>query len=72
MSRAIEDHLRWLAAKQGLRLVKSRSQNGRDPGYQGWMIVDSMTNAVEAGAHPYAYAMSLEDVAEFLDESEVG
>jgi hypothetical protein len=36
--------------------------------YGQFMIVDADTNTVVAGATPVAFMMSLEDVAEYLDD----
>ena len=61
-----ENRLRRAAGRQGLRLSKSRRRDPRAIDYGGYMIVDTSTNAVVAGASPIAYNMNLDEVEDFL------
>lgn len=62
----LENRLRRAATRQGLTLQKSKSRDPRAIGYGQFMIIDPQTNAILAGANPYAYSMTLDDVEEYL------
>lgn len=64
--RSRENRARRVLAKQGLRLCKCRSRNGRDPSHGNFHIIDAARNAIVAGGSPWAYSMSLEDVEVFI------
>ena len=55
--------LRRLAAKQGLRLVKSRARNPRHVSYGGFAIVDAASHVIEHGRE---FDLSIAEVAAFL------
>jgi hypothetical protein len=42
----------WAAARQGLRMEKSRVRDPRAIGYGTYMLVDERTNTVAAAGHP--------------------
>lgn len=60
-----EDRLRRMAARQGLKLTKSKTRDPRALSYGCWMIVNTATNAVEAGDRGH---MGIDDVEKFLTE----
>ena len=55
-----EQKLRRAAQRQGLIAQKGRSRE------DGWMIINGWTNAVECGATPDAYCLSLEEAEEYV------
>lgn len=61
-----ENRLRRMAQRQGFTLVKSRRRDPRALDYDRYMIVDSTTNCVVAGADTGRLSMSLDDVETFL------
>ena len=61
-----ENRLRRMANRQGLVVHKSRIRDPRAIGYGGYMISDRLTNVVVAGAQPYAFTMSMDEVEGFL------
>lgn len=63
-----ENRLRRMAARQGLRLEKSRRRDPRALDYGGWMIVDLRSNAVVAGGSPIPFRLSLDDVEAWLTD----
>jgi len=66
--KVLENRLRRKLERMGYRLQKSRSRDERAIGYGGYMIIDKWTSFVEAGGHPYAYSLSLDDVENFSSE----
>jgi len=58
-----ENRLRAAAARQGFRLVKSSRRDPLASDYGRWMITDSATSAVVAGAGP---SMTLDQVEHWL------
>jgi hypothetical protein len=64
--KVLENRLRNAAARQGLRLVKSRRRDPRALDYSTYMLVDIDTNAVVAMGLPHGYGLGLDDVAEQL------
>lgn len=63
-----ENRLRRVAERRGLRLEKSRRRDPQAMDFGGFMLIDSYRNFVVAGAHPYAYSLSLDDVEKSLGE----
>lgn len=61
-----ERALRRPAASLGLCLRKSRSRTPSSPAWGGYMLTDASLNAVVAGGSPWAYSLTLNDVAAFL------
>lgn len=68
IEKAQESRLRRKLKSMGYRLMKNRSRDPQAAGYGGYMIVEDQSNAVMAGAHPYEYCFSLDDVKEFIKE----
>lgn len=64
---ARERDARKRVAKQGHRLQKSRSRNDRAPEYGMYRIVDPVKNWVVAGAHPWNYSMTLDEVVDWIE-----
>jgi hypothetical protein len=62
-----ENRLRRAAARQGLRLVKSRRRDPRAIDYGGFMIVDAHTNGVVAGELNSPQALDLDQVEAALN-----
>lgn len=61
-----EARLRRRAARRGWRIEKSRGRNPQAAGFGGYMLVDTATNTVVAGGHPFAYSLNLDAVQESL------
>jgi hypothetical protein len=59
----LENRLRHAAARQGLRLAKSRRRDPRALGYGSYMLVDDATNAVVVWGLDSGYGLDLADVA---------
>ena len=60
-----ENRLRRQLDRMGFRLTKSRTRDERAIGYGGYMVIDKWNNFVLAGAHPYEYCMTFDDVEAF-------
>ena len=58
----LENRLRRVAARRGLRLEKSRRRDPNAIDYGGYMLVDAYRNIVVAGASPHAYSCSLAEI----------
>ena len=65
-----EARLRRLARRHVLRVEKSRCRTPESPAYGGFMLIPYGYggNQVVAGADPFAYCLSLEDLAEAIEE----
>jgi hypothetical protein len=59
--------LRRVAARQGLRLERSRRRDPRSLGYGKYRIVDTLTGEIYAGAGPGDYTLTLDECEEILD-----
>ena len=64
--KVLENRLRRVLARRGYTLMKSRRRDPRATDFGGYMVVRTMTNAVEAGGHP-AFSLSLADVQRWID-----
>lgn len=60
-----ENRLRRKLNRMGYHLTKNRLRDGRAIGYGGYMILDRGNSFAVAGASPYAYSLSLDDVEAF-------
>jgi len=56
-----EARVRRLARTLGFALRKSRARNPELLSFGGFMLIDLDTNTVVAGAHPYAFSLTLEE-----------
>jgi hypothetical protein len=61
-----ENRLRRMAARQGLRLEKSRRRDTRAIDFNGYMLVDVRLNGVVCGGEPFPYSATLDDVEAYL------
>jgi hypothetical protein len=61
-----ENRLRRAAVRQGLTLSKSRARDPRALEYDRWHIIDAYTNTIVAGAHPWNYSLTLDEVEDYL------
>ena len=61
-----ENRLRRVAARRGYRLMKCRRRDEKALGFGGYKLVDARTNSAIAGAHPYEFSATLDDVEESL------
>lgn len=69
--KVLENRLRRAAARQGLRLEKSRVRDRRAVDYCTYRLVNSDTNMIEAGSSTgRGYGLGLDEVARCLFESE--
>jgi hypothetical protein len=59
--------LRRVAARQGLRLERSRRRDHRALGYGKYRIIDTVTGEVYAGDGPGGYSLDLDAVESILD-----
>lgn len=64
--KVLENKLRRMALRQGLRLEKSRRRDPHAVDFGGFMLVDVETNALVAGGSPVAYSMSAQEVQAWL------
>jgi hypothetical protein len=64
--KARERRLRRAAKSRGYRLVRSRSQDPKSPGYGGYLVIDAEQDAVILGAEPTLFSASLDHVESFL------
>ena len=67
-----EAHLRRVAARQGLQLMKSHARDPRALGYATYQICDPILGVMYTGkeGRDSGYGLTLEDVAEQLGEVE--
>jgi len=63
--KVLENRLRRAAARQGLRLEKSRLRDHRAIGYGTYQLVDDSTNTLVASG-PSGYGLGLDQIAERL------
>ncbi|WP_219413941.1 hypothetical protein [Pseudonocardia nigra] len=63
-----ENRLRRMAARQRLRLEKSRRRDPRAIDYGTYMLVDPAANTIAVGDHQAGYGLSLDDVERALTE----
>ena len=63
-----ENRVRRKLDRMGYRLTKSGRRDPKAVDFGGYMIVDAWRNVPMAGAQPYQYSMSLEDVEKFIEE----
>ena len=61
-----ELRLRRMAARQGLRLEKSRRRDPRAMDFGRYMLVDTFTNTIVAGELNTPRALDLDDVEAYL------
>jgi hypothetical protein len=61
-----ENRVRRMAGRQGLLLSKSRRRDPLALDFGGYMLVDSRSNAVVAGAEPLPYSLTLDDAEAWL------
>ena len=66
--KVLENRLRRAAARQGLRLDKSRARDPYSLSYGTYMLVDAQTNGVVCMGLPDGYGLDLEGVARHLFE----
>src|SRR5262249_38653901 len=64
--KVLENKLRRIAARRGLRLEKSRRRDPNALGYGGYMLVDAYNNTVVAGATNHEYDCTLADIEKEL------
>jgi hypothetical protein len=65
--KVLENKLRRIAARRGLRLEKSRRRDPNAIDYGGYMLVDAYSNTVVAGATHHAYDCTLAEIQTQLD-----
>jgi hypothetical protein len=61
-----ESRLRRMAARQGLRLMKSRRRDPDAYDFGGYMLVDLDTNSAVAGSDPLPFSLTIQDVTAYL------
>jgi hypothetical protein len=64
--KVLENRMRRAAARQGLRLEKSRARDPRALTWNTYQLSDPYTNTLVAGNHSSGYGMGLDDVARCL------
>jgi hypothetical protein len=65
--KARENRARRAAARQGLRLEKSRARDTRAIGYGSYMLVDARTGGVVAYGYQSGYGLTLDDIERELN-----
>jgi hypothetical protein len=68
--KTIENRLRLKLRRMGYRLEKNRIRDPQAYNYGGYMVIDGWRNFVVAGSHPCSFAMTLEDVEDWIKEAE--
>jgi hypothetical protein len=63
-----ENRLRNMAARQGLRLTKTRRRDPRALDYGTYMLVDANTDALVAWGLQSGYGMTLDEIETCLKE----
>ena len=63
-----ENRLRRMAGRRDLQVQKSRRRDERANDFGLYRIVDAFSNVVVAGAHPFDYSLSLDEIEEWLNE----
>lgn len=63
-----ENRLRRVAARQGLKLMKSPRRDVRATDYGTYQLVDQSTNTVVSCGLQSGFGLSLEEIAEQLSE----
>ena len=61
-AKVLENRLRRVAARRGLRLEKSRRRDPNAIDYGGYMLADAYRNIAIAEASPHAYSCSLAEI----------
>ena len=64
-----ENRLRRIAERRGYRLMKSRARDKAAPGYGGYMLIAAFGNLVMLGAEPYSFSATLEEVEDYLNQT---
>lgn len=64
--KVLENRLRRVADRQGLRLEKSRLRDPRAIGYATYQLVDERANTVVLADDERGYGLDLHDVARYL------
>jgi len=59
-----------MAKRQGLALRKSRTRNETAPSFGNYRLLDPSRNRVVVGAHPFDYSFTLDEVEQWLTESD--
>ena len=62
-----ENRMRRKLARMGYRLSRSGARDPKAYNFGGYMILDAWRNVPLAGAQPYQYSMSLDDVEKFAE-----
>ena len=63
-----ENMLRRMLGRQGDGRIGDRCRYERAVGYGGFMIANKWTSNVVAGAHPYDFCLTIDDVEQFAAE----
>lgn len=64
-----ENRLRRLLSRRGYRLVKTRRRDPAARDYARFLIIDTTTNGVVAGAQPFAFSLTMDDVEAWLERN---
>ncbi|KXX59712.1 hypothetical protein [Rhodococcus sp. LB1] len=67
MSTTHENHVRRIAARQGLQLTKSPARDPQSPDYGTYGLLTVDGHHLVAGSHQTGYGLSLDDVEEELE-----
>lgn len=68
--KVLENRLRRVAERRGLRLVKSRRRDPQAYDYGTYALIDVRSNALVAGDELTGYGLTLEDVEATLNAKE--
>jgi len=63
-----ENRIRRVAARQRLRLERSRRRDPRAVDYGRYQLIDIDSNIVVLGGGQHPYSVTLDEIAEYLDE----
>ena len=66
--KVLENRMRRALKRRGMRLVKSKRRDPKAFDFGGYMIINAENNTVVCGTDPMAFSLSLDNVAQYVDE----
>jgi hypothetical protein len=66
--KVLENRIRRVAQRRGMKVVKSRRRDSRSVDYGGYMLIDVATNSVILGGSPIAFSATAEEIDSYLNK----
>ena len=66
--KVLENRIRRVAQRRGMKVVKSRRRSSRSVDYGGYMLIDVATNSVILGGSPIAFSATAEEIDSYLNK----